>query len=426
MAVLAAAVLAAAVGPRDAVPGDMARLATVVVLGTAALQFPLHFSLTTKVSPAAAVFFAAVLMLPAQAAAVAVAATVLASTALSVARRVLSSGQPPPAARVVATVLFNAAASYLATLAAGFLLPLFGYAPGLVSARGLVGIAVAAVAMHTLNLLFVSIDDAVRNRTSALHAFADANQAILAPFAVLYLVGASAALLSQRFPWTPALMLVPMALVYAALGRAVQVSRETIRAVEQMADMVDRRDPYTFQHSQRVAEYAVAIAGRLRLGRADIEMLRLAATVHDLGKIAVPDSVLLKPGRLTAEEEALMRAHPRTGYSILSEFREYAKVRQLVLTHHERFAGGGYPTGLIAGGLPLVAQVIPVADSVDAMTTARPYRGPLPWAQALDVLQGGAGTQWNPRVVAAAVAVFGERREVPAAGDVEAVPALAV
>ena len=179
-----------------------------------------------------------------------------------------------------------------------------------------------------------------------------------------------------------------------------------------MAEEVDRRDRYTFNHSQRVAIYSHAIARRLGLGASEIDMLVVAAKVHDIGKIRIPDSVLLKPARLTDEERRVMETHPRLGFEILRQFSEYAKVLDLVLAHHERYDGKGYPNGAVGRRLLLVAQVIPVADSLDAMTTARAYRPARSWDAALDELRRGAGTQWNPQVVEAAIDALAQ--EAPA------------
>ncbi len=392
-------------------PVDLPLTLVLFVLGVAATQFPLHLSLTHKVSVATAVFFAAVLLVPTQQAALLVAAAALADTLVSVVRR--RWGRTPvvaPPRDVLATAAFNLAQGYLAVLAAGAVLALGGVSARTLSAGSFPLIVLAALAMYLINLLAVSTMAALAEGMRPMRVFLDTQQAVAVQFAVLYALGLAVAWLTVRYPWVPAVTPVPAALIYLSLRRVVRLSEETIRAVERMADMVDRRDPYTFEHSRRVAEYSVLLGRRIGLRRDEVEILRLGAKVHDLGKISVPDSVLLKPGRLTAQEEAEMRTHPRSGYEILSEFREYAKVRELVLTHHERFDGGGYPNGIVAGRLPLVAQIIPVADALDAMTTARPYRDPLPWTVALDELQRWSGTQWNPQVVAAALEVFADRR----------------
>jgi putative nucleotidyltransferase with HDIG domain len=166
-----------------------------------------------------------------------------------------------------------------------------------------------------------------------------------------------------------------------------------------MADVVDRRDPYTFEHSQSVADHAVRTARRLRLPDKEVELIRLAARVHDLGKIAIPDEVLHKQGRLTEAEFELMKKHPQTGAEILAKFPEYKRGRELVLAHHERMDGLGYPRGLAGAAIALGARIIAVADSWDAMTSDRPYRKALASDVALGELLRGRGTQWDADVV---------------------------
>jgi HD-GYP domain-containing protein (c-di-GMP phosphodiesterase class II) len=150
------------------------------------------------------------------------------------------------------------------------------------------------------------------------------------------------------------------------------------------------------------------------MSAAEIEMISLAAKVHDIGKIRIPDAILLKPGKLTPAERRVMETHPRLGFDILRPFSEYAKVLDLVLTHHERYDGRGYPNGTVGSRLLLIAQVIPVADSLDAMTSDRAYRPARTWDSALDELRRGAGTQWNPGVVEAAVTALRLESPVPA------------
>jgi putative nucleotidyltransferase with HDIG domain len=194
-------------------------------------------------------------------------------------------------------------------------------------------------------------------------------------------------------------MMVPVAGLQLALNRSVQLREQTVSAVESMADVVDHRDPYTFQHSQSVAAHAVATAKKLGLPDREVELIRLAARVHDLGKIAVPDEVLHKQGRLTDAEFALMKKHPETGAEILAKFPQYKRGRELVLAHHERMDGRGYPRGLSGSAIPLGARIIAVADAWDAMTSDRPYRTALDPDVALGELLRGRGTQWDTEVV---------------------------
>ncbi len=182
--------------------------------------------------------------------------------------------------------------------------------------------------------------------------------------------------------------------------------REVVPAMERVAREVDRRDPSTYQHSRRVAEYAGAIARRLRFRAAEVELVQLAARVHDIGKIRIPDAVLLKPAPLTDAERRVMETHARLGFEILSQSLVYANVLELVLAHHERYDGCGYPFGTVGRRLLLIAQVIPVADALDAMTSCRAYRGARSWDWAMGELRSGAGTQWHPVVVEAAVSAL--------------------
>jgi HD-GYP domain-containing protein (c-di-GMP phosphodiesterase class II) len=131
----------------------------------------------------------------------------------------------------------------------------------------------------------------------------------------------------------------------------------------------------------------------------------------------------LKPGKLTDEERREMERHPRLGFDILRPFSEYAKVLDLVLTHHERYDGLGYPNGTVGRRQLLIAQVIPVADSFDAMTSNRAYRAAKSWVGAMEELRHGAGSQWNPKVVEAALAAL--RGEESPAVSLTAVPAVA-
>lgn len=388
----------------------------LLVAGVLAQQFPLHISLNQKVSVDSAVFFAAVLLIPAWQAAAVVAAAQAIGVVVMASRRVRTSREKPPLGAIAMSALFNAGQLYLAILAAGLFLAAAGVSAHSALSNTAVAFAVgAAVVVYLLNLLLVSTAVALASRRSLMTIFLSTHHAVGVQFASLYLLGAVAAFAEVRFPWLIALSLLPAALAYTSIKRRIQLTRETVRAVEKMADEVDARDPYTFQHSQRVARYSRAIGGKLGLTSAELELVELSAKVHDIGKIRIPDSILLKPDRLTDEERRVMETHPRLGFEILSQFSAYEKVLELVLTHHERYDGRGYPNSTVGRRLLLVAQVIPVADSLDAMTTTRAYRNARSWAVAMNELKRGAGTQWNPKVVEAAVLALGglpEEREV--------------
>jgi putative nucleotidyltransferase with HDIG domain len=380
-----------------------------------ALRFPLHISVSVKVSVAAAVWFAAALLLPVRQAAALVAGVMAVNLDVAAFRRMRATKEKPPVGTIAMSILFNAGQVYLSVLAAGFVLSATGASAYVLLTPALaVAIAAAAIAMYMTNVLLVSIAVALATSRSLLSVLRGSHRLVLFQFASLYLVGAGAAFAAVGLPWLLVFSLAGVFLVYRSQMHRIELKHESVRAMERMADEVDRRDRYTYQHSQRVAKYSREIATKLGLGRAELELIELAAKVHDIGKIGLPDSILLKPGKLTADERREMESHPRLGFQILRPFSEYAKVLDLVLTHHERYDGQGYPNGTVGRRQILIAQVIPVADSFDAMTSNRAYRAAKSWDEALDELRLGSGSQWNPKVVEAAVAVMQqERSEVP-------------
>jgi len=153
-----------------------------------------------------------------------------------------------------------------------------------------------------------------------------------------------------------------------------------------LALTVEARDAYTEGHCERLARYAMAIGKELQLGAPDIEALRRGGYLHDVGKIGIPDAILLKPSPLTPEEYECMKRHTVIGESLCGNLRSLAPVRAIVRHHHERLDGSGYPDGLRGDAIPLLAQIISVVDAFDAMTTSRPYRRALTEERASDEL----------------------------------------
>jgi putative nucleotidyltransferase with HDIG domain len=177
-----------------------------------------------------------------------------------------------------------------------------------------------------------------------------------------------------------------------------QLARETALA---LAGAIESRDSYTGHHCARLAEYAGDVARELGVERAVVERIRLGAALHDVGKISVPDAVLLKPERLTDEEFAIIQQHCRTGAELCRRISLGDEVLGIVASHHERYDGTGYPDGLAGDRIPLGARIVAVVDAYDAMTTTRPYRTAMPHNRAVEILRAGAGTQWDPQIVAA-------------------------
>ena len=172
------------------------------------------------------------------------------------------------------------------------------------------------------------------------------------------------------------------------------------RAAASLAKAVDARDAYTGSHSERVADLAARIARRLGSDDSLIELTRLAASLHDLGKLAIPEEILRKPSELNESERLVLQRHPQIGYRML-ESLGVEPIAEWVLHHHERWDGDGYPNRLRGEEIPLGARIIFVADAYDAMTSERVYRKPLTPAEALEELERCAGTQFDPSVVEA-------------------------
>jgi putative nucleotidyltransferase with HDIG domain len=172
------------------------------------------------------------------------------------------------------------------------------------------------------------------------------------------------------------------------------------RAAESLAKAVDLRDTYTGSHSARVAELAARVAARLGLDQEQIELSRLAGSLHDLGKLAIPEEILRKPGPLTEPERLVLERHPQIGFRMLDSLG-IEPVAEWILHHHERWDGDGYPDRLPGPLIPLGARIIFVVDAYDAMTSDRVYRGRLSPDEALAELQRCAGTQFDPEVVSA-------------------------
>lgn len=166
-----------------------------------------------------------------------------------------------------------------------------------------------------------------------------------------------------------------------------------------MLEVVEARDRYTYHHCQQVLRYSAWISEEIGLGESDKRFLRVAAFLHDVGKVCLPFQVLTKSGLLTDEEWAHVRRHPIYGANLLRAFQAADPVVLAVLHHHERWDGTGYPSGLAGEQIPLLSRIIAVADSFDAMISHRPYRRALILEQAIREMEEGAGTQFDPDIV---------------------------
>ncbi|MGH3130326.1 MAG: HD-GYP domain-containing protein, partial [Gaiellaceae bacterium] len=306
---------------------------------------------------------------------------------------------------------FNASVFALAALAGGIAFSVAGGEPGTLDVPGdllpLAALAVTYSALNTVLLAFVTAPSSGTPVWALVREWAPGDVASDLAEAGL---GGALAFFALRDPWA-IVLLGPLAFAaYQARSRLAQLRRETAQALEAFANVVDERDPYTYRHSERVSGYVGDLAEALQLPALETARLRWAARVHDLGKIAVDTSVLLKPSALSAAEFEDMRRHPRLSARMLRRFRFAREEARAVEYHHERFDGGGY-YGIAARELPLAAHFLTVADSFDAMTSDRPYRRGMSVDGALDEIERGSGTQFHPAVARAFVAL--KRGEEP-------------
>jgi putative nucleotidyltransferase with HDIG domain len=172
-------------------------------------------------------------------------------------------------------------------------------------------------------------------------------------------------------------------------------------AMESLSATVDARDAYTAGHSRRVQQLALAVGRELKLSQAELDLLGHAALFHDIGKLAVPDAILLKPASLTQQEWTLMQRHADEGARIIDRLGFLVDAVPAIRHHHERWDGTGYPDGLMGDEIPLGARIIHVADALDSMLTTRIYCAARPVSEALEELRRGAGAQFCPRCVSA-------------------------
>ncbi|HJP89217.1 MAG TPA: HD-GYP domain-containing protein [Candidatus Limnocylindrales bacterium] len=300
--------------------------------------------------------------------------------------------------------LANHAGIVLPAIALGLVLELLnGYRGTL--AGDLSATIIGASVYFTLNLGLAA--GLVAARTGS--GFRDLLSADLGGFAVsLAALAPLGWLMAQMYQgpggwWTTLLFGLPLFTTRVAYQRFVEMREMFTQTIGALAEAVDKRDPYTSKHSQRVRSISVDIGRQLRVTAAELEALEWGGLLHDVGKIGVSDSVLLKQGKLTREERIQMNAHPVLGAQIIGPVDRLAPELPVIRHHHEWYNGSGYPDRLMGDEIPKLARILHVADAFEAMTADRPYRKALTNDQALGELRKFAGVQFDPEVVDAFV-----------------------
>lgn len=182
-----------------------------------------------------------------------------------------------------------------------------------------------------------------------------------------------------------------------------EVNFEYHEMVECITSALDARDPYTGNHSRRVSDMACFLCQKLGISHEETQEIHISGHLHDIGKIGVPDRVLLKPEKLNDEEWALMKKHPEIGADILSKSPHFSRIAAIILHHHERWDGKGYPFGAKGTEIPIGARIIAVCDSIDAMASARAYRKALPLDVVKSEIEKNIGIMYDPKIAQVAL-----------------------
>ncbi len=307
----------------------------------------------------------------------------------------------------IVPITFNVAQLVVTIALAGILLRAFGRNTLLLGNPEEFALAIAAFLTYfVVNITFVMAIISLSEGGSFLYLlFRGIRQ-----FFVQYLVlCASALLLTVLYSISLGhmfLALFPLTLVHISFQGYMKLQTEARKTFEKISELLDARDHYTAVHSTEVADLAVRIGRELSLPPSEIERLEIAAKVHDIGKVAVPDSILLKPGPLSDEEWRVMKTHPEISAELIEGLEIYSAVVDAVRHEHERWDGSGYPDGLKGNEIPFLARVIAAADIYNALTTDRPYRKRFSDEEAIRIIRRISGKDIDPEVAAALLRVI--------------------
>jgi len=316
------------------------------------------------------------------------------------------------------TVYNHAATVVPAAVGGTVYLALAGAGPFEATPLTLLAAVASGLSFFAINSVLVSAAIALREEGSSLRSILMSDWAIVASsFVALSPLAWLMALVSVAVgEWAALLFGLPLATTRGAYHRVVEIRDMFTQTIRSLASAVDAKDTFTAGHSRRVQEISIEIGRQMRCSEAEVEALEWGGLLHDIGKIGVPDAVLLKPERLTRDERIIMNMHPVKGEEIIKPVKRLAPELPIIRHHHEWYNGSGYPDHLVGEAIPKLARILHVADAFEAMTAARPYRmTPLTAEQAMAELRKYAGVQFDP-VMVDAFARTKYVAEVPDAG----------
>ncbi|NLK34471.1 MAG: HD-GYP domain-containing protein [Gracilibacteraceae bacterium] len=313
--------------------------------------------------------------------------------------------------------LFNGADATISAGLAGLCYEYLGATPGVI---GLNSSAVAIIAIFTAMIVYILVNAIIMSILMHLItgdnffsnflnniAWVIKDYVAMAPLAILMAI----AYINYKIA---GILIIFGPLLFARYSFKMYIGMRNIYidTVKSLSQAVEAKDPYTNGHSRRVGEYACNLAERLGLSPKRIENLKIAAILHDIGKIGVDESILNKPGRLTEEEFDKIKQHPEIGVRIIKDIDFLKDVSGIILSHHERYDGTGYPEGKKNGDIVLEAQILSIADVFDALTSERPYRNAMTVEEALEIIEKGKGVQFDGRLADAFIKMVKEDKEM--------------
>jgi putative nucleotidyltransferase with HDIG domain len=306
-------------------------------------------------------------------------------------------------------LIFNVPLLVMTVGVSGLVYRAFGSFGAIDSPFFLIPLTAAGVVYYIFNTWAVSFVIALSDGRNPLHVWKQNYMWNFFHILAFLPVGAIIALLyANSGIWTIALFIIPLFLARYSFQLYLDMREAHINTVAALTSAIDASDPFTHGHSFRVSRYALRVARAMGMSSRDLEMLEYAGLLHDIGKIAVQNDILLKVGPLTEEEWRSLKSHPNVGADIVDQLKFLKEASDVIRSHHERPDGNGYPRGLKGMQVPLTARILNVVDAFDAMTSDRPYRKALPIARVIEELKTYKGRQFDEQIADIILDLYGK------------------